>query len=71
MTLTLEIATGKEKKQTKTKLVTSEEPHGFQILKLIPSYRVFVYVLFVENEHLNLNHPQCFCDLIALLGATS
>lgn len=65
---------GRKKKTQKTKtpeLVTSEEPHGFQILKPIPSYRVFVYVLFMENEHLNLSHLQCFCDLIARLGAMS
>lgn len=27
--------------------------------------------LFMGNECLNLNNPQCFCDLIALLGTVS
>lgn len=71
---TLEIATGgknKPHKKSHPKFVISEEFHGFQILKPISRYRGFVNVLFMENEHLNLNHPQCFCDLIALLGTTS
>lgn len=72
-TVTLESLTDKHTPPPTTpKILVTSEGHGFQILKRIhKKARVFCFCFCLRNERLNLNHPQCFCDLIALLGTTS
>lgn len=73
-TVTLESPT--DLKQTKkTHKKTTVHFRGAPWISNFETYlklQAFLFLFsFMENEHLNLNHPQCFCDLIALLGTVS